>query len=615
MGSESHLLTTAAIDAALARADNTGKDEWLPDSKDRNNGRLFFRAQRTGGRWYFRYTLPDGSRDALAMGAYAAPGRTKAASTGARYTLQAAREEAHRLGAMLKRPETANVRDALAAQALATEDQPESARPAGEKDATPKPPVVASAKYTGPVVTLAPEGQRQAPPPVAAPVTPVLPKPAEKTLANGLKVIVAKSSDLPLVTASLTVRTGAWADPQGLAGAMGMTAGMLTEGTRTRGAQAIASETEALGAVLSSGGGQESSSVTLNVMPEKLPAAMAIMADVARNPAFAAEELERQRSQALDGLSVAYQSPGQLAGFAASPVIFSGTPFGHVPSGTPASLAKLATGDLAKLHQAWFRPDNAILVLTGDITPEQGFALAEKSFGDWRAPAGPAPARAEVTAKAAPRAVAIDLPGTGQAAVTVARAAIARGDAQYYPGIVANSVLGGGYSARLNQEIRIKRGLSYGASSRLSAMRDTGLFRAAAQTKNESAPQVLDLIMAEVKRLADAPAGAEELKARKSVLIGGFGRELATTDGLAGILSNLALYDLPLTELADYTTKVEAVTAGQVQTFAQQRLDPASVSVIVAGDAKAFTDGLKQRQPNLEVVPAAELNLDSPTLK
>lgn len=493
--------------------------------------------------------------------------------------------------------------------------QPESARPAGEKDAAPKSPVVASAKYDGPIVTLAPEGQRQAPPPVATPVTPVLPKPAQKTLANGLKVIVAKSSDLPLVTASLTVRTGAWADPQGLAGAMGMTAGMLTEGTKTRGAQQIASETEALGAVLSSGGGQESSSVTLNVMPEKLPAAMAIMADVARNPAFAAEELERQRSQALDGLSVAYQSPGQLAGFAASPVIFSGTPFGHVPSGTPASLTKLSTADLARLHQAHFRPDNAILVLTGDLTPEQGFVLAEKSFGDWKAPAGPAPARTQVTPKIAPRAVAIDLPGTGQAAVTVARAAIARGDAQYYPGVVANSVLGGGYSARLNQEIRIKRGLSYGANSRLSAMRDTGLFRAAAQTKNESAPQVLDLIMAEVKRLADAPAGAEELKARKSVLIGGFGRELATTDGLAGILGNLALYDLPLTELTDYTAKVEAVTAGQVQTFAQQRLDPASVSVIVAGDAKAFTDGLKQRHPNLEVVPAADLNLDSPTLK
>ena len=493
--------------------------------------------------------------------------------------------------------------------------QPESARPAGEPDQTPKPPVVASTKYTGPVVTLAPAGQRAAPPPVGTPVTPVLPRPTEKTLANGLKVIVAKSSDLPLVSAELTVRTGAAADPQGLAGAVGMTAGMLTEGTKTRSAQQIASQSEALGATLSSGGGQDSSSVSLNVMPDKLPAAMAIMADVARNPAFAQEELDRQRAQALDGLSVAFQSPGQLAGFAASPVIFSGTPFGHVATGTQTSLPKIQASDLAALHATYFRPDNAILVLTGDITPEQGLALAEQAFGDWKAPAGPAPARVTVTPQAKPRAVAIDLPGTGQAAVTVVKAAIPRGDPAYYPGIVTNSVLGGGYSARLNQEIRIKRGLSYGANSRLSAMRTTGLFRASAQTKNESAPQVLDLIVAELSRLAQMPASAEELKARKSVLIGSFGRELATTDGLAGILGSLALYDLPLTEVGAYTGKVEAVTAGQVQAFAKQNLDPAKASVIVAGDAKAFQAELKTRRPDLEVVPVSELDLDSVTLK
>jgi zinc protease len=180
---------------------------------------------------------------------------------------------------------------------------------------------------------------------------------------------------------------------------------------------------------------------------------------------------------------------------------------------------------------------------------------------------------------------------------------------------VANSVLGGGYSARLNQEIRIKRGLSYGANSGLSAQRSTGLFRARAQTKNESAPQVLDLIDAEMKKLAAEPAGPEELKARKSVLIGGFGRQLETTGGLAGILGGVALYDLPLSEVSAYTGKVEAVTAAQVQTFAKERLDPAATSVIVAGDAKAFEAGLKQRRPNLEVIPVDQLDLDSVTLK
>jgi zinc protease len=491
----------------------------------------------------------------------------------------------------------------------------ESERPKGEVAAAPPPPPVTATKYDGPVFTLAPEGQRQAPPPLGTAVAPVLPKPAEKTLANGLRVIVARSSDLPLVTADLTVKAGAWTDPQGLSGAAGMTAGMLSEGTRTRSAQEIARQVEALGATLSSGASLEASSVTLNVMPDKLAAGMAIMADVARNPAFKAEELERQRSQALDGLQVAMQEPGQVASMAAAPVVFAGTSWGHVSTGTPTSLPKIKPADLAAIHRAYFRPDNAILVLTGDITAEQGFALAEKAFGDWTRPATPLPVAPKVNATAKPRTVAIDVPGTGQAAVTLVKVAIPRSDPDYYPGIVANTVLGGGYSARLNQEIRVKRGLSYGASSRLSANGPTGSFRAAAQTKNESATQVLDLIDAEMKTLATTPAGPDELKARKSVLVGGYGRSLATTGGLADILGNLALYGVPLDEITRYTAKVEAVDAGQVQAFAGRMFNPASASVIVAGDAKTFADALKAKRPDLEVIPAGALDLDSPTLR
>jgi len=176
--------------------------------------------------------------------------------------------------------------------------------------------------------------------------------------------------------------------------------------------------------------------------------------------------------------------------------------------------------------------------------------------------------------------------------VTVAKLGIARSAPDYYPGVVANTVLGGGYSARLNQEIRIKRGLSYGASSSLAPRRTT-----------------------EMGKLAAEPASAEELKARKSVLIGGFGRSIETTDGLAGILGNLALYGLPMSEFNAYTAKVDAVTPDQVLTFAKTHLDPAGITVIIAGDAKAFAEPLKAKLPNLEVIPAAELDLDKASLR
>jgi zinc protease len=269
--------------------------------------------------------------------------------------------------------------------------------------------IPASVPYTGPVVTLAPEGQRVAPPPVGSPVDPVLPSPVEKTLKNGLRVIVAQSSRLPLVSVDLTLKVGAFADPEGRAGTASLTAGMLTEGTTTRSAQDIARQTEAMGANLSVDAGQEFASVSLNVMPGSLPKAMGLMADVGRNPAFAKEELERQRSQTLDGLSVAYQSPGQISAFALSPILYGNTPFGHVPGGTPASVEKIQVSDLSAIHQRYFRPDNAILVISGDIAPRAAFRLAEKAFGDWKAPAEPRPTTPSITASTQARQVVVDL--------------------------------------------------------------------------------------------------------------------------------------------------------------------------------------------------------------
>ena len=177
---------------------------------------------------------------------------------------------------------------------------------------------------------------------------------------------------------------------------------------------------------------------------------MAVMADVARPPALADEELERQREQALGGLRVAYQQPGQLAGFAAAPVIYGGTPFGHVAQGTPASIQALKPADLATLHPRGFRPDNAILVLTGAISPEAGSPVPGRTFARWPRPGYPLTNAQVIRPQARARAVAIDIPGTGQAAGNVLVPAIPRTDPDYYSGTRPDPGLGGGDSARPN---------------------------------------------------------------------------------------------------------------------------------------------------------------------
>ena len=454
------------------------------------------------------------------------------------------------------------------------------------------------------------------PPPPTAPRSVAVPKPVERTLRNGLRVIVVEHHATPLVAAQLLVKNGGEVDPANLSGLADMTAELLTKGTKTRTAPQIAQEIEALGGELSSGAGWDASRATVNVLAAKAEPAMAILADVVRNPVFQDEEIERLRQQYTDNISVGMNSPGTLAGWVASRVVFGDNPYGHPVSGTAESIERVKRDDVVALHSKFYRPDNALLVIGGDIKAEDAFRLAEKSFGDWAKPASALAGGVTINtrdAEAKQRIVVVDMPGAGQAAVLFARRGIARTDPEYFSGIVANSVLSG-YSGRLNQEIRIKRGLSYGARASLDVRRDVGPFVASAQTKNQSGAEVASLLVGELTRLSSEPVADTELTPRKAVLIGGFGRTLETTEGIVGQIASLALYGLNLGEINNYITNVQAVTAPQIQKFAGSRLGVADSNIVIVGDAKDFIEPLRKQFPNVEIIKRNELDLNAGSL-
>jgi zinc protease len=483
--------------------------------------------------------------------------------------------------------------------------QPSPSQPSATVAAPPLPQISAPAQ----------PAESPTPPPPGPPVTPRLPVASERTLANGLRVIVAHDGSLPLVTAQLTIRGGGAADPAGKAGLADFTASLLNQGAGSRSAEEVARDIEALGAQINANAGWDGARVDLEALTARLPQSMAIFADVVRRPTFAQEELERLRARTLDSLEVSLQQPGELARYAAANAVFAGTPYGHVLDGTPASIKGFTRADITAFHQAWYRPDNAVLVLTGDITPDQGFALAGQAFGDWPKPSAPPPQVQVAAPQAKPRVIVIDLPGTGQAAVDLYLPAIARTDPRYYQVMVANAVLGGGYSARLNEEVRVKRGLSYGANAAFDARRGPGPIAALAQTKNESAVEVADLMLQLIGGLKSDPPKADELSARKATLTGGFGRSVDSNNGLASYLSGLALHGVDLNEINRYSPNVEAVSADQVTAMAGQVIDPSRSTLVVAGDAKVFGAQLKAKYPQAEIIPADKLNLDSPTLR
>ena len=455
------------------------------------------------------------------------------------------------------------------------------------------------------------------PPPPTAPRTVQFPKPVEKTLPNGLRVVVVQRSEMPLISSQLLIKSGGEVDPADLSGAADLTAALLTRGTTTRSATQIAEAIEALGGTINSGARWDSSAISVDVMSSRIGPAMEIFADVVRNPAFKEEEIDRLRRQYLNNLKVSLGQPGAIARFAAARVVYRDAPYGHPLSGTPESLPRIKRDDITKLHGMFYRPDNAILVMGGDITPENGFAIAQKYFGDWQRPATDLPKMAMTTPASEPgnrRILVIDMPDAGQAAVLAARSGINRSNPDYFRGIVSNAVLSG-YSGRLNWEIRVKRGLSYGAGSSLDTRRWAGSFSATAQTKNESGAEVAALTLAEISKLATGDLPDTELTTRKASLNGGFARGLETTGGLVGQVSSLAIYGVNFDQINQFVGSVQAVKAEDVKSFAAQHLKVDSTSVIVVGDASKFLPALQKQFPQVEVIKVSELDLNSASLR
>ncbi len=459
---------------------------------------------------------------------------------------------------------------------------------------------------------------QETPPEPSAPKSVSVPAVKEKKLPNGLTVAVVERKNVPLVTVQLLVKSGASSEEISKAGLANLTASMLTKGTKTRSATQIAEQMEFLGGSIETGAGWNNSLVTITVTSDKLDQAMAIMADVVLNPAFDQKELDLLKSQALDGLTYNLKQPGFLANYVASKYSFDEHPAG----GTQESLRQLTRNDIVGFHRNNFGPENGVLILTGDITAAKADAIAQRFFGKWNGSAkagryasiAPPPAETELLK----RLLVIDLPNSGQASVNYSKKlrGIPRSqEAYYYPSSVLNSLLGGGYSSRLNQEIRIKRGLSYGAGSSFSWRIVSANFGTRTQTKNESAPEVTELVLAEIKRLKDGSISDVELTPRKSVLTGSFGRNLETTGGLAAAVADLYTFWIPTNTLNSYVQNVTAVTDAQIRNFAAANL--LGGDIIIVGDYAVFKDDLSKRFPNMkvDVIKADELDLSKENMR
>ena len=431
-------------------------------------------------------------------------------------------------------------------------------------------------------------------PPALGP-TPQLKLPAIQrfTLSNGLPVVFLEKHEVPLVQVNVQVQTGAVADPAGKSGLAAMTAAMLDEGAGNRTALQIADAAEFLGARLTAGSGQHTSAVQLHTPLSKLDSALALLAEVTLRPTFPADELERQRKERLTTLTQWRDQPRSIAGVIFSRTLYgSSHPYGLQTVGDPASVASLSVGDLRGFYQAQYRPSNTTIIVVGDITADRLRPKLESAFGKW---SGAAPARTpvpEARQVAARQVLLVDKPGAAQSEIRVGRIGAPRTSEDYFPLVVMNTILGGSFTSRLNQNLREEHGYSYGAFSTFDFRPAAGPFIASAAVQTDVTDKALAEFMKEIRAITDSVTDDEVVKARNYLALG-FPSEFQSVANIAAQLGDLVTYGLPDDYLNSYIGHVMRVTRADVQRVARKYIDPARVAIIVVGDRARIEAGVR----------------------
>ncbi len=455
-----------------------------------------------------------------------------------------------------------------------------------------------------------PEGERD---PLPEPgVKPVVEAPTivERTLPNGIEVVAAQTGDVPFATMTVLVPGGSRSDDRAKAGVANLSAMLADKGAGGMGAQEIAARLESLGASVGATAGTDNSFFSLTAPAANMEEAGEILAAIIRSADYPAEEFQRERKRAIDGLEVSLKDPGELARMVAQPVFYGDAPYGTIAGGTQESLAAITREDLLAHRRAWWHPKQTKIIVSGGIAPDAAVSLANGLFGDWTSTAPVPPAIDDGAGNPQPvRTVVIDMPDAGQAAVYAGIRAPARSGEDYLALELANAVLGGGSSGRLFEEVRTKRSISYGAYSGLPARADDAYLIASSQTQNATAEEVVQVFLDEFDKLGSEAFAADLIDTRRLYLLGDYGRSLETSSGFNSIVAELLMYGLEPSEADNYAADLQGVTPEAASAAAAKYISADKATIVVVGNAAEFLEGLRAIRPDVEVVRADEVDL------
>jgi zinc protease len=430
------------------------------------------------------------------------------------------------------------------------------------------------------------------PKPAVGPERPFTPPPrVERTLPNGLQVVTVRYPTVPKVSVVLTVRSGLAEDPAKQAGLAQFVVDAVQEGTTSRDSRKLKRDVFAMGATLSGFAGQDTSTFTMRGLADTLPQMLDILADVARNPTFPQDEIDLLKTNTKQGLQAQLASPQFVANRAYRQALFGAHPYARVGP-TPESVDAIDRAAIAAYHKAHYRPNNAFVIVTGDVTPDTVTAAVQKAFGSWARGDVPPSATPAVPELQGRKIVFVQRPNSVQSSISVGNFAIRRNDPRWPVLQLANQIYGAAFDSRLVRNIREEKGYTYSPQSQFQAMEQAGFYRAVADVRNDVTGATVKEIYGEIDKFRTGGPEPDELTNAKTYMRGLFVIQNATQAGLTNTLNTMYSFGLPKDYPETFQKTVTNLNGEAVKTGAQMLLGSDKSVIVIVGDYAKVKDQL-----------------------
>ncbi|MDY7231456.1 M16 family metallopeptidase [Hyalangium rubrum] len=434
-----------------------------------------------------------------------------------------------------------------------------------------------------------------------------LPTATETTTSTGLQVMAAERGPLPLVAMRLVLRAGSATDPKDKQGLADFTVRLLRRGTERMSADAIDEAIEFVGASLAAGVSEDLMSLYVTTPAEHFPAMLSVLGQLVREPIFPEKEVELARERSLAQFANDLDDPSTIADRAFTQELWGDHPYGHDVGGTASHVRTFTREDVVRFHRERIGPKGALLVVVGAVKPEVVAAEAEKAFGGWTQPeqlelltVPPLERLAQ-----AGRILLIDKPDQSQSQVRIGGPGYRIGHPDYFAATAMNIALGGGFTSRLVNAVRVERGLSYSVGSYFDTMSAGGIFAISTFTKTASTREIIDVSLGEVGKVRKGGITPRELKTAQTYLAGLYPLRTETSESVASVLADIRVHGLGDDWVEQFRDRLRAVTPKQVKTVAAKYLYPQAPTMVLLGKASEVKKQLKGLGP-VTVVPVSE---------